>query len=97
MRHHREGSVTLQTTGHCHLQKLFRIWFQDGYECLDSGVAEVETDVLFHVACPGHCKTGLDGYRGAKDPVDGAKVIVELATSEKETIRADFGSLRGMK
>ena len=51
---------------------------------------KLETDVLFHVACPGHCKTGLDGYRGAKDPVDGAKVIVELATSERETYKSGF-------
>ena len=48
------------------------------------------TDVLFHVACPGHCKTSLDRYRAAKDPVDGAKVIVELATSKRETYKSGF-------
>jgi hypothetical protein len=51
---------------------------------------KLETDVLFRVACPGRCKTGLDGYRAAKNPVDGAKVVVGLATSERETYKNGF-------
>lgn len=51
---------------------------------------KLETDVLFHVVCPGHCNTGLNGYRAAKYPVDGAKVIVEMATSERETYKSGF-------
>lgn len=40
-------------------------------------------DVSFYAANPGHCKTAFNGYKGKKDPVDGAKVVVELALAEK--------------
>lgn len=26
---------------------------------------------------PGHCRTGFNGFRGKKDPVEGARVVVE--------------------
>lgn len=32
----------------------------------------------FWVANPGHCKTEFNGYRGTKDPLDGAEVVVRL-------------------
>lgn len=34
--------------------------------------------VRFMVVSPGHCKTEFNGYRGTRDPLDGAKVLVEL-------------------
>lgn len=40
-------------------------------------------DISFYAANPGHCKTAFNGYKGKKDPVDGAKVVVELAMAEK--------------
>lgn len=30
---------------------------------------------------PGHCKTGFNGFKGIKDPLDGAEVVVQLATA----------------
>ncbi|CZR67742.1 related to short chain dehydrogenase/reductase family protein [Phialocephala subalpina] len=39
--------------------------------------------VEFWVASPGHCKTAFNGYRGTKDPLDGAEVVVQLATAER--------------
>lgn len=46
-------------------------------------MAKSYPDVDFYAANPGHCKTALNGYRGAKDPLDGAAVVVELALAEK--------------
>lgn len=41
------------------------------------------TVIDFYVANPGHCKTAFNGYKGSKDPLDGARVVVELAAAEK--------------
>ena len=35
-------------------------------------------DVLFHIANPGYCKTAFNQYRGNRDPLEGARVVVEL-------------------
>ena len=40
-------------------------------------------EVEFFVASPGHCRTGFNGFRGKKDPVGGARVVVELVLAEK--------------
>lgn len=45
--------------------------------------AKGNEDVQFHVASPGHCKTAFNGFRGRKDPIEGAKGVVELAFAEK--------------
>ena len=34
-------------------------------------------------ANPGHCRTAFNGFRGTKDPRDGAKVVLELVKAEK--------------
>jgi NAD(P)-dependent dehydrogenase (short-subunit alcohol dehydrogenase family) len=38
-----------------------------------------EDEVIVIAICPGHCATNLNGYRGARDPVDGAKGIADAA------------------
>ncbi|OQO06724.1 hypothetical protein B0A48_08511 [Cryoendolithus antarcticus] len=40
-------------------------------------------DVTFYTATPGHCSTALNGFRGKRNPDEGAGVVVELATAEK--------------
>nr|OQO25097.1 hypothetical protein B0A51_07419 [Rachicladosporium sp. CCFEE 5018] len=40
-------------------------------------------DVTFYAATPGHCSTALNGFRGKRNPDEGAGVVVELATAEK--------------
>lgn len=46
--------------------------------------SDIVTDCMDDFADnPGHCKTALNGYRGAKDPLDGAAVVAELALAEK--------------
>lgn len=39
--------------------------------------------VTFWVVSPGHCKTGFNGFRGTKDPLLGAEVILKLLESQK--------------
>lgn len=48
--------------------------------------------ISFYCACPGHCKTGLNGFRGAKDPIYGARVVEELVLAERG--RSGFGFWR---
>lgn len=46
--------------------------------------------VLFQCVCPGHCKTDLNGFKGKKDPLEGAKVVVELVGCERGKFPAGF-------
>ncbi|KAF2239286.1 hypothetical protein EV356DRAFT_502300 [Viridothelium virens] len=45
--------------------------------------------IRYFLACPGHCKTAFNGYRGPKDPLDGARVVQHLALAAEG--RFDFG------
>ena len=40
-------------------------------------------DVEYQGVNPGHCKTAFNGYRGARDPVEGVAAVVELIGHEK--------------
>ena len=53
-------------------------------------MAAKHTDVTFQAVCPGHCKTGLNGFRGARDPVVGGTGAAELALAEKGDYKAGF-------
>ena len=46
--------------------------------------------ILLQLACPGHCKTAFNGFRGTKDPLDGARVVLELALSERDEFKSGF-------
>lgn len=39
--------------------------------------------VEFQMVSPGHCKTAFNQFRGTRDPLEGANVVVELARAEK--------------
>jgi len=58
--------VTLQTTGQLPPTKAISFGFQTAMNVWALGVAAVETDVLFHVACPGIARPSGLGYRGQK-------------------------------
>lgn len=45
--------------------------------------ARLYPEVRFCVVSPGHCRTGFNGVRGKKDPVEGARVVVELVMQEE--------------
>lgn len=52
--------------------------------------AKAWPDVRFYAASPGHCRTALNGFRGKKDPLEGARVVVELVLKEDEGCRGGF-------
>lgn len=39
--------------------------------------------VEFHGMNPGHCRTGFNGFRGTRDPDEGARVVLELVMRGK--------------
>jgi len=41
-------------------------------------MAKSEPSVRVYSVSPGHCRTAFNGFSGKKDPLDGAKVVVEL-------------------
>lgn len=47
-------------------------------------------EVEFCVVSPGHCRTGFNGFKGRKDPVEGARVVVELALAERGIYGSGF-------
>lgn len=57
--------------------------------------AKAEPAVAFYAASPGHCKTAFNGFRGTKDPLDGARVVVELALAERGKYENGFWQLDG--
>jgi NAD(P)-dependent dehydrogenase (short-subunit alcohol dehydrogenase family) len=53
-------------------------------------------DVQFQVVGPGHCKTEFNRYRGTRDPLEGANVVVELVNAEKGRVpNAGFWQTEG--
>jgi NAD(P)-dependent dehydrogenase (short-subunit alcohol dehydrogenase family) len=53
-------------------------------------------DVEFQLVSPGHCKTAFNGYRGTRDPVEGANVVVKLVKAEKGMYKnAGFWETKG--
>ncbi|KAI8944459.1 NAD(P)-binding protein [Xylaria longipes] len=50
-------------------------------------VANEDNKITFWVANPGHCKTGFNGFRGHKDPLEGAEVVLRLLKSERGDIQ----------
>ena len=44
--------------------------------------------VVFQCSSPGHCRTDFNGNSGKKEPIEGARVAVELVLEDKEGARA---------
>ena len=57
--------------------------------------AKAEPGVKFYAVSPGHCRTAFNGYRGTKYPLDGARVVVELALADKYKYENGFWQLEG--
>lgn len=55
---------------------------------VEYGKDPANENVVVQAVSPGHCRTGFNDYRGTKDPLDGAKVIVHLLHSGT----SDFGN-----
>ena len=56
---------------------------QQKQESARKGEGEGKGKVDFFTVNPGHCKTAFNGWRGTKDPVDGAEVVVRLVMAER--------------
>jgi NAD(P)-dependent dehydrogenase (short-subunit alcohol dehydrogenase family) len=46
--------------------------------------------ISYQAVNPGHCKTGLNGFRGKRDPFEGVKVLEEMAVCERGKYEAVF-------
>ena len=57
--------------------------------------AKAEPTIQIYSASPGFCKTAFNGWRGMKDPLDGAKVVVELALAAEGTYEGGFWHIEG--
>ena len=90
------GSLNLSTTGQ--LPPTASVSYcvsKSALNMLTMEHAKTEQDVAFHVACPGFCKTAFNGYKGYKDPLDGAKVVVQLAMAEQGRYPNGFWQIEG--
>jgi NAD(P)-dependent dehydrogenase (short-subunit alcohol dehydrogenase family) len=57
---------------------------------------EENKGVVFQLVNPGHCKTEFNGYRGTRDPIEGAIVVVECVVRGKEELgNAEFWETKG--
>ena len=57
--------------------------------------AKAEPEVQIYSACPGFCNTAFNGWKGTKDPLDGAKVIVELVLAAEGIYEGGFWHMEG--
>lgn len=53
-------------------------------------MSHAHPDIEFQVVSPGWCKTGFNGFRGPRDPLEGALSAVELALADKGQYKAGF-------
>ncbi|KAF2762719.1 NAD(P)-binding protein [Pseudovirgaria hyperparasitica] len=58
-------------------------------------MARTEKEVLFQLANPGHCRTAFNGFRGKRDPLEGAGVVVELVCAERGRWKSGFWAEEG--
>lgn len=55
---------------------------------LQMSIEPDNTGIEFQIASPGHCKTAFNGYRGTRDPEEGATVVVELVTGARRKTKS---------
>lgn len=53
-------------------------------------MAKLHNNIRFYCASAGHCGTAFNNYKGTKDLLDGARVIIELAVSESGQFAPGF-------
>ena len=47
--------------------------------------------IRFEIVSPGHCKTAFNGYRGTRDPLEGADVVAELVYEDRSITDREVG------
>lgn len=77
------ASLALSTTGQLPPSRVISYSVsKTALNALTIEFAKAEQEVRFYAASPGHIRTAFNGYQGTKKPLDGAKVVVELASAE---------------
>ncbi|KAJ9609706.1 hypothetical protein H2200_006034 [Cladophialophora chaetospira] len=84
------GSIALSASGQ--LPPTVSIPYCISKTALNMLVIEMSRDpanknVEFQLVGPGHCKTAFNGYRGTREPIEGANVVVELVKAAKGTYK----------
>lgn len=49
-------------------------------------VADDQRKITYWTVSPGHCKTAFNNFRGTRDPLDGAEVVIQLLESPAEKV-----------
>lgn len=55
-------------------------------QAAEDGNNENSNKITYWIVNPGHCKTGLNGFKGPKDPLEGAEVVLRLLKSKRGEI-----------
>lgn len=53
------------------------------------------SEILFQAVNPGHCKTSFNGFKGKRDPFEGAKVVEELVFCDRAKWASGFWTWEG--
>ncbi|MCJ1387502.1 hypothetical protein MMC18_000345 [Xylographa bjoerkii] len=73
------ASLTLSTAGNLPPTRVVAYSVsKTALNALTIEMAKSEPAVRVYSVSPGHCRTAFNGFSGKKDPLDGAKVVVEL-------------------
>ncbi|KAI0520717.1 tryptophan synthase beta subunit-like PLP-dependent enzyme [Xylaria bambusicola] len=56
-------------------------------QAAEDGNAESDNKITYWLASPGYCKTGFNGFKGHKDPLECAEVVLRLLKSNRGEIR----------
>jgi NAD(P)-dependent dehydrogenase (short-subunit alcohol dehydrogenase family) len=51
---------------------------------------EQGSKILYQAVNPGHCRTALNGFKGARDPFEGAKVVEEMVCCVRDKYEVGF-------
>lgn len=93
------GSITLSSDGT--LSPTVSVPYSLSKTALNMLTVEMSRDptnngVEFQMVSPGHCKTAFNGYRGTRDPLEGANVVVVLVMADRGKYKnAGFWETRG--
>lgn len=87
------ASLCLSSTGKIPPSKVIYSISKTALNALTVEYAKLEPIVAFNAPSPGHCLTVFNDFRGIKDPLAGAKVIVELELAERVKYEDGFRRL----
>lgn len=85
------GSLTLVTTGKNPPSAVIPYSVSKAaLNLLTVEMSHAHTDVEFYAVNPGWCKTGFNGFKGPRDPLEGAHSAAELALAPQGQYKSGF-------